>query len=159
MVECYSCINKYWYNFGRMQWDGKMSMCFIPYRKMIVCVGEPLYPIKNKQHFVFTANRVQVYDYNNDIMYTTQIQLPRTDTHYSVGLTHDMDVTNTLVYGFTRLNCWNIPLQLMIMINKYVDIWLLHIIDDQSDHYALDVDWIFSYLYFGIDEDYKYNKN
>ena len=140
-----------WYMLSRKNWNINTKIIYLPSHDKCICIGIPLYPVNNNTYAINTPNRVHVHDYNADTMYTTMIQLPRTDTIYSIGLTHSKSMNNKLVHGYINSHYKkHIPIQMKKIISTYVDIWMLHIIDNQTDHYMLDVDIIMTFLYFNI---------
>ena len=121
-------------------------MCYIPPYDKIICVGKPPWPCQKHKYWK-SRNRLHIYDYNKDTISSTGIQLPRTHTQYSVGLTHDTAVTNTFVHNYLQLHYPVLPINIRYLISQYVDIWSFHIIDNQSDHYVLDIDIIMNCKY------------
>lgn len=145
-VYIYSYANNKWTNVTYKNWNGSTSICYIPPYDKLIYIGKPPWP-NQKNKYWKSPNRLHIYDYNKDILISTAVQLPRTHTEYSVGLTHDTAITNKFVHNYLKHHYPDMAINIRYVITQYVDIWSLHIIDNQSDHYVLDIDIIMNSKY------------
>ena len=144
-VKLYNTTKNIWINLYNKNWDGNMQMCYItPYNKF-VCIGKPLWPIKNKTYQ--SQNQIYVYDHNKDMLQSTNIQLPRINIMYSITITNNNQTNMTIIKRYLNKHSNIKTHYIHHIINNYADLWTLHIIDNHSDHYTLNIDIIFNNIY------------